>query len=660
MERNINLKGKKDSVSASTSINETPKGKVSCLLCRRFISYKNSDRTIFHDHLANEHDVKFDSDVILAISVMTANEKQHIIQCAMDRLNEISNDQIPVSGESLLPNLLDSFNHSDSELESFHGFTDSEIESALRSLRGRAVLEDAETDAIEAGAEEVNVIDEESGLLEFVSPDNDLVTESFHGFTDMEIRSALGRGRRKRSHSRESRNSKRPNTNSDSALDGVETDTSDTEPDVKLEPYELTEQSQCNTCGKGFKTKKDLSVHIRSNHLLQETQCHQCGKCFQTRKALENHVNSFHKWVKCDSCEKYFKAGGIWGHRLRCKTYHCSECDFATKIKRELISHKKTSHYHHQQQKTMSPKKCSICPFETRHASSLRTHIANVHGARHACDLCDKQFAKQKSLDRHKRDFHGPRHSCEQCDKKFVRHGSLERHVRCQHRMDRIYSREGHMLLYRTEKVIEKPKKLHYCPYEDCNYKSSRRWGLSRHVYYKHRDKPATPEPNKTCEKCNYRFTRVSNYKAHSRKCKVKLRKQMGPEDCINLMRSRDVNFCDIKAFEMMTKKLFGRNAVEKKMRDVLSNAVKDYQRYFSVETVLLERKKRDGTIEKFKTGVSFCSNINNFADLMLRIWKLDPSQVNWLVELDGGQGSKKSKTTFILILIIIIIKARL
>ena len=36
-----NPKGKKD--SASTSNNETPKGKVSCLLCRGFISYKNSE-----------------------------------------------------------------------------------------------------------------------------------------------------------------------------------------------------------------------------------------------------------------------------------------------------------------------------------------------------------------------------------------------------------------------------------------------------------------------------------------------------------------------------------------------------------------------------------------------------------------------------------------
>ena len=52
--------------------NGTPKGKVSCLLCRGFITYKSSDRTRFREHMENEHDVKFDSDVILAVSVMTA------------------------------------------------------------------------------------------------------------------------------------------------------------------------------------------------------------------------------------------------------------------------------------------------------------------------------------------------------------------------------------------------------------------------------------------------------------------------------------------------------------------------------------------------------------------------------------------------------------
>ena len=36
-------------------------------------------------------------------------------------------------------------------------------------------LDDAETDAIEAGAEEVNVIDDESRTLEFLTPEADLV-----------------------------------------------------------------------------------------------------------------------------------------------------------------------------------------------------------------------------------------------------------------------------------------------------------------------------------------------------------------------------------------------------------------------------------------------------------------------------------------------------
>ena len=169
---------------------------LSCLLCWGFISYKNSIRTRFCDHIPNEHNVKFNSDVNLAISVMTAKEKQHIIQCAMTRLNEISSNQITVSGESLLPNLLDTDSGSfhgftdtkiwsavrslrgcaaleDSDTESFHGFTDTEIRSAHGSLRGRA---DAETDEIEAGAEEVNFIDEESWTLEFVRPDIDMVT----------------------------------------------------------------------------------------------------------------------------------------------------------------------------------------------------------------------------------------------------------------------------------------------------------------------------------------------------------------------------------------------------------------------------------------------------------------------------------------------------
>eukprot|EP00092_Neocalanus_flemingeri_P016269 GFUD01017614.1.p1 GENE.GFUD01017614.1~~GFUD01017614.1.p1 ORF type:complete len:546 (+),score=136.11 GFUD01017614.1:36-1640(+) len=86
-----------------TNATDVPKGKISCLLCRGFISYKNSDRTRFKDHMLNEHDVKFDSDVILAVSVMTQKEKSYIVKSSLQRLSEISNNQIPSSVEALLP-----------------------------------------------------------------------------------------------------------------------------------------------------------------------------------------------------------------------------------------------------------------------------------------------------------------------------------------------------------------------------------------------------------------------------------------------------------------------------------------------------------------------------------------------------------------------------
>ena len=80
--------------------------------------------------------------------------------------------------------------------------------------------------------------------------------------------------------------------------DRVPDNTSGSDMDIKLETSELLEN--CSTCGKGFQSKQDLIVHIRSTHLLQDSQCHHCGKDFKSRKSLENHVNSVHKIVKCD------------------------------------------------------------------------------------------------------------------------------------------------------------------------------------------------------------------------------------------------------------------------------------------------------------------------------------------------------------------------
>ena len=238
--------------------------------------------------------------------------------------------------------------------------------------------------------------------------------------------------------------------------------------DIKLEPYEL--MHQCSTCGKGFKSKQDLYMHNRNNHLLQDSQCHQCGKCFKSKKSLENHTNTVHKIVKCNSCDQFFKAGSIMGHRRICQTFYpCSECDFVTKNKKDLSAHKKTSHQRHKHQRMKPFRKCPICSYKSRSAYNLKIHVSNVHGQKHACNICDKQFTKERSLDKHKRDFHGPKHCCQECNKKFIRQGSLENHVKSDHRRERLFTRDGHMLLFSTEKVIKK-KRYHFC--QKCDYKN--------------------------------------------------------------------------------------------------------------------------------------------------------------------------------------------
>ena len=45
---------------------------------------------------------------------------------------------------------------------------------------------------------------------------------------------------------------------------------------------------------------------------------------------------------------------------------------------------------------------------------------------------------------------------------------------------------------------------------------------------------------------------------------------------------------------------------------------------YFLVDDVVLQRKNKDGKIKSFITSVNYISDLNNLADFMIRVWKLD------------------------------------
>ena len=79
------------------------------------------------------------------------------------------------------------------------------------------------------------------------SPDHfasDSETEGFHGFTESEMETAVGRLRA----SQQTGSFLTPAITPDVSYSG------DNDDDIKLEPYEVNDQ--CNTCGKYFKSKK--------------------------------------------------------------------------------------------------------------------------------------------------------------------------------------------------------------------------------------------------------------------------------------------------------------------------------------------------------------------------------------------------------------------
>ena len=84
-----------------------------------------------------------------------------------------------------------------------------------------------------------------------------------------------------------------------SVSERVHTNTSVSDDDIKLETNELLEQ--CTTCAKGFNSKNNLLVQVRSMHLLHNSQCQHCGKGFKNQKALHNHIKGhLHKlWKVC-------------------------------------------------------------------------------------------------------------------------------------------------------------------------------------------------------------------------------------------------------------------------------------------------------------------------------------------------------------------------
>ena len=156
----------------------------------------------------------------------------------------------------------------------------------------------------------------------------------------------------------------------------------------------VNENHKCEICGKSFKKKINLGVHLNTVHIKRNIlKCKVCGMEFSSSSGLKSHSDSVHKVVKykCQTCDKSYSClenlkGHINQEHDKVNSYDCDICNKVFLKKNYLAKHKRDDH----ENKIRVKQKCETCDKEF---VGLENHIKMVHeGTKEECRFCGKEY----------------------------------------------------------------------------------------------------------------------------------------------------------------------------------------------------------------------------------------------------------------------------
>uniref|UniRef100_A0AAQ5Y7W6 C2H2-type domain-containing protein n=1 Tax=Amphiprion ocellaris TaxID=80972 RepID=A0AAQ5Y7W6_AMPOC len=296
----------------------------------------------------------------------------------------------------------------------------------------------------------------------------------------------------------------------------------------------------CSECGKTFRHRSVLELHMRIHSKDKPYQCKVCGKGFRFSSYLQQHliIHTGKKPYKCPDCGKDFAfLQNMRTHQklhqekpFRVGVFCCRDCGEAFREEAAYLEHRQQhpqeNMYLNEQSDELrdaekdseTPLFCTICSLSFVELSEFHSHMKETHDQRSQEDQPTKSVFNDLE-DVKKKSF-----QCESCGRNYSRASALDAHRRCHEgKLVKSKNRSSRDATQTGESVLESnlsenqtencPEKCHKC---SCGKSFSALMRLKTHQRFS-RNSQCSPEemipkPKKSssefyCSECQKGFS---------------------------------------------------------------------------------------------------------------------------------------------------------